>query len=90
MRNVAEKSDPSPSQRNPQSSSIKLLKQIIHRLVKETERDREGLIFRVTLQSAHIWQIKQVINSCKLLQIVTQSPFKLNIFFNTFIFVSIY
>ena len=46
-----------PSQRNPQSSSIKQLEQIIHRLVQTTKRDGEGLIFHVTSQSAHIWRV---------------------------------
>ena len=40
------------SQRNPQSSSIKQHQHI--RLVKETRRDEEDLIFHVTLQSTHM------------------------------------
>ena len=39
---------PSPSQRHPQSSSFKQFKQIVHRLVKATERGGEGLIFHRT------------------------------------------
>ena len=40
-------------------STIQQLSEIVHRLVKTNER-REGLIFQVTLQSAHIWPIKEV------------------------------
>lgn len=44
----------SPSRRNPQSCSIIRLQQLIHRLAQATERDEDGVIFHVTLQSAHI------------------------------------
>lgn len=36
-----------------------------------TERHGGGLTFHVTLQSAHIWPMKDEIDTCKLLQIVT-------------------
>lgn len=35
------------------------VKPIIHRLVETTERDEEGLVFHIMLQSAHIWPIKK-------------------------------
>lgn len=50
--------DPSPSQRNPRSRGVKQLQQVIHKLEQATERHREGLIFHVTLLSAHICPIK--------------------------------
>lgn len=56
-------SDTSPSHRNPPSSSIKLLEQVVHRLVEATERGREGLW-------SHLANIK-VINAFKWLQIMT-------------------
>lgn len=46
-----------PTQRNPQSGSIKTY--FIHRLILTTERGREGLSFRVTSQLAHIRPIKK-------------------------------
>lgn len=56
---LSQKSDPSPAPRNPQSSSIKQLKEIVHRLIQATERDREGLFFLVTVKSAYIWPINE-------------------------------
>ena len=61
-------SNASPSQRNPQSSIINRLQACIG-----NERNREGLVFCVMLLSARIRPIKEVINTCELLQIVTQS-----------------
>ena len=69
------KSSLSPSQRNPQSSIVTQLKQIIRRFVEAAERDVEGLTVHVTLQSAHMWPTEKVIHVCKLQQIVTESFF---------------
>lgn len=43
--------------------------------------DGEGLFVRVMLQTTHIWPIKRMIHTSKLLQNVTQSPFNFFIFF---------
>ena len=56
----------SPSQRNPQSSSIKQLKQIVHELAETTERDGDG---HVTVGSNST--NKKEINTHKSPQIVT-------------------
>lgn len=47
-------SDLSPSLRNPQPSSIKKLKQIIHKLVDKRGRGQGRSLFKFTLDSAHI------------------------------------
>lgn len=39
-------------------SSIKQLKQIDRTLFRQPRETLEGLVFHVTLQSAHVWRIK--------------------------------
>lgn len=56
------KSYKSPAQKNPQSSSIERLNQNIDRLAQANKRHGEGLIFDITLRSAHIWSIKLNVN----------------------------
>ena len=53
------KSKSSPSQRNPQSSSIKEINQIVHRLVLHNQERQRGLIFHIMLQSPHVWLLKK-------------------------------
>lgn len=54
----------SPSQRNPQSSSVERLQQILYGLVYATERDEEGLIYMANKKMTH---------TCKSLQTITPS-----------------
>ena len=70
------KSDPSPSKSIPQSSCIKQLKQFIgNRLYKQPNETGGCLIFHVTICSPRA--NRKVINSGKLLQIITNNSFNL-------------
>ena len=54
---VTKKFDPFFLQKK--SIPLKQLQQIIHRLVKATEKDGQGLILHVALQSVHTQPIKR-------------------------------